>query len=85
MKYLLFYIKKSYICYFNKLVEQYSNTYHYSVNKKPINADYSALTEKIETNFMIKFMIESELLSIRIFLIKVTLKINEEKYLSILF
>ena len=26
------------------------NTYHYSINNKPINADYSALSEKIETN-----------------------------------
>ena len=34
----------------NKLVHQYNNTYHHSINKKPINADYSALTEKIERN-----------------------------------
>ena len=34
----------------NKLVDQFNNTYHHSINKKPINADYSALTEKIETN-----------------------------------
>ena len=34
----------------NKLVDQYNNTYHHSINKNPINADYSALTEKIETN-----------------------------------
>ena len=34
----------------NKLVEQYNNTYHHSIKKNPINADYSALTEKIETN-----------------------------------
>ena len=34
----------------NKLVDQYNNTYHHSINKKPINADYSALTEKIETS-----------------------------------
>ena len=34
----------------NKLAVQYSNTYHHSINKKPIDADYSALTEKIETN-----------------------------------
>ena len=27
-----------------------SNTYHHSINKKPINADYSALNKKIETN-----------------------------------
>ena len=41
---------KSYLLYLNKLVDQYSNTYHHSINKKPISADYSALTEKIETN-----------------------------------
>ena len=34
----------------NKLVDQYNNTYHHSICKKPINADYSALTKKIETN-----------------------------------
>ena len=41
---------KPYLLYFNKLVHQYSNTDHHYVNKKPINADYSASTEKIETN-----------------------------------
>ena len=41
---------KSYLLYFNKLVDQCNNTYHHSINKKPLNADYSALTEKIETN-----------------------------------
>ena len=34
----------------NRLVDQYNNTYHHSINEKPINADYSALTEKIERN-----------------------------------
>ena len=34
----------------NKLVDQYNNIYHHSINKKAINADFSALTEKIETN-----------------------------------
>ena len=34
----------------NKLVDEYNNTYHHSINKKPINADFSALTEEIETN-----------------------------------
>ena len=34
----------------NKLVDQYNNTYHHSINKRTINADYSALTEKIGTN-----------------------------------
>ena len=34
----------------NKLSDKYNNTYHYSINKEPINVDYSALTEKIEVN-----------------------------------
>ena len=34
----------------NKLVDGYNNTYHHSINKTPINADYSASAEKIETN-----------------------------------
>ena len=37
---------KSYLSYLNKLVDQYNNTYDHSINKKPINADYSSLTEK---------------------------------------
>ena len=41
---------KSYLPHLNKLVDQYNNAYHYSISKKPINADYSALTKKIETN-----------------------------------
>ena len=31
-------------------IDQYNNTYHHSINKKPSNGDYSALTEKIEMN-----------------------------------
>ena len=41
---------KSYLSYLNKFVNQYNNTYHHSINKKSINAGYSALTENIETN-----------------------------------
>ena len=41
---------KSCLPYLNKSVDQYNNIYHHSINKKPIDADYSALTEKIETN-----------------------------------
>ena len=41
---------KFYLSFLNKLVDQYNNTYYHYINKKPINADYSALTEKIETN-----------------------------------
>ena len=31
----------------NKLVDQYNNAYQHSINKKPINADYSVLTKNI--------------------------------------
>ena len=40
----------SYLSYLNKLVDQYNNNYCHSINKKPINADYAALTEETETN-----------------------------------
>ena len=33
-----------------KLVDHYNNTYHHSISKKSITADYSALIEKIERN-----------------------------------
>ena len=41
---------KSYLSYLNKLVDQSINTYHHSISKKPINTNYSAVTEKTETN-----------------------------------
>ena len=41
---------KAYLSYLNKLLDQYNNTYHHSVSKKPVNADYFALTERIETS-----------------------------------
>ena len=42
---------KSYLSYLNKLVDQYNNTFHHSTNKNPIHADYSALTEKLESSY----------------------------------
>ena len=36
---------KFHLSYLDKYVDQYNNSYHHSVHKKPINADYSALTE----------------------------------------
>ena len=36
---------KSYLGYLNKLLFKYNNTYHLSIDKKPIDVDYSALTE----------------------------------------
>ena len=41
---------KSYLFCWNILVDQYKNTYHRYMNKKTIKADYSASTEKIESN-----------------------------------
>ena len=41
---------KSYLAYLNKLVDQYNNTYHCSIGKKPFDVDYSDLTGENETN-----------------------------------
>ena len=40
---------KSYLPYLNKLVDQYNKTYHHSVHKKLLSADYSASTVIIQT------------------------------------
>ena len=77
-------IIKSYLSYLNKFVAQYNNTYHHSTGKEPINGNYSALTEKLRQILKLlnlKLVIESELLSIKLFLVKVTLIIGQEKYL----
>ena len=68
----------------NKLVYQYHNTYHHSINENPINVDYSVFTEKIETNHNAPKFIESELLIIILFLEKITLKFGQEKYLLLI-
>ena len=78
---------KSYLSYLNKLVDQYNNTYLHSVNKEPSNADYSALTEKIERNPKVpKFKVHDKvrILSRRILLLEDTLKIGQEKYLLLI-
>ena len=41
---------KSYLSYLNKLIDEYNNIYHHSINKKPNNVYYSALTEDIESH-----------------------------------
>ena len=38
----------SYLDYLGKIVNEYNNPYHYSISKKPIDADYSALTKNNE-------------------------------------
>ena len=40
---------KSYLSYLTKVMDQHNNTCHQCIFKKPIEADNSALTEKIET------------------------------------
>ena len=42
---------KSYPGYLNKLVAECNNSYNCSIGRKPIDVDYPALTEEIETNF----------------------------------
>ena len=76
----------SYLGYLNnKLVDKYNNRYHYSIGKKPIDDEYSALPEKVEANSKLtKLVIEPELQSTRIFSAKVTLKIDHKKYLSLI-
>ena len=73
----------------NELVDQYNNAYHCSINKNPIDADYSVSTEKTKTNLKLlnlRWMIEWELLSIIIFLVNIIPKNVQEKYsLLILF
>ena len=38
---------KSYLPYLNKSLDQYNNTYHHSINQKPINTDFSTSNENI--------------------------------------
>ena len=42
--------KKLYFGYLNKLVDEYNNTYHRSIDRKPIHADYSAFSEEFESS-----------------------------------
>ena len=41
---------KYYLRYLNKLVDKYDNTYHRSIGKKAVDADYSGLTEEIDSS-----------------------------------
>ena len=34
----------------NKLVDEYKNNYHYCIYKKPIDVNYSTLSEKIKSS-----------------------------------
>ena len=41
---------KTYLSYLNKLLDEYNNSYHRAIGKKPADDNYSALTEEINTN-----------------------------------
>ena len=42
---------KFYLNYLIKLVDEYNNSYHYSIGKKLIDADYSALVQILNYKF----------------------------------
>ena len=44
---------KSYLRYLNKLVDGHNSSYHRSIGKKPIEADYSVFTKEIEMNLIL--------------------------------
>ena len=54
--------RKSNLSYLNKLVDQYSNTYHHSISEKPINGDYRRILKIL--SFTLKIGLEKYLLSI---------------------
>ena len=72
----------------NKWVDQYNNAYC-SIDRKPSDTDYSDLPEEIETNpkaSKIKVDDRVRITKYNNFLVEVTLKICQEKYLlSILY
>ena len=54
---------RSYLGYLNKLVEEYNNTCHRCICKKPVDTDYFALIEKLRlfpNHLNLKVVIESE-------------------------
>ena len=72
--------------YLNKLVDLYNNTYHHlSIIKKLlmliILLGLKTLRQILKL-LSLKLIIESELLSIKKFLVKITLKSGQEKYLQ---
>ena len=80
---------KSFFPYFNKLVDQYNNTYIILLIRNHLMA-IIVLQLKILSQILklpnLKQMIVSGSLSIRIYLVKVILKIDQKKYLlSIMF
>ena len=80
---------KSCLGYLNKLVDQYNNAYHRSIGKRPVDADYSALTKEIESirkspKIKVGDRVRTTQIRKTIFLAKVTSKIGQEKYLLLI-
>ena len=78
---MIAYDRKYYLPYLNKLVYQYDNTYHHSLNKKSINADNSPLT--VTNPKVSKFKVNDTVIITKyiIYIIKIILKIGQKKYL----
>ena len=69
---------------FELLIDEYNNIYHNSFGKKPVDADYSAMSEKIEAkskSLKLKADDRVRITKSIIFLAKVTTKIGRKKYL----
>ena len=77
----------SHLTYLNKLVDQYNNTYYHSIGKNLLMLIILLWLKKLRQILKLlslKLMIGSELPSLRTFLVKVTLKIGQEKYLLLI-
>ena len=75
--------RKSYFGYLNNLVNEYDNNYHCPVDKKPVDADYSVLTEEIEWSHKspkFKVVDRVRITKYKKFLAKITHKTGQEKY-----
>ena len=72
---------KSFLSY-SKLTNENNNTYHQSIDNNSIDADYPDWTDKVDQvpkHLNLKLVIESGLLSIRRFLVKITHNIAQRK------
>ena len=55
----------SYLSYLNKLVDHYSNTYHHSINKKPINPiETNPKALKLKVNYSVRINKDKNIFSI---------------------
>ena len=78
---------KSYVSHLNQLVDQYNNTSHHSVKKNLLMLIILLWLKKsirILKLLNLKLITESKLLSTRIFLVKATLNVGEEKSLFLI-